>query len=140
MPKKKIIFFIALLMLTFSGCIADSQVAIKLSPISTALNITSFNVSYKSTYSEPQNVTIKLETSDPRLGLSTSELDTFKQSLVLKEEVGSDYTNIKRIYIKVVETPIPPGNYRINATIEGEKSKNPLTSPPTDEMIVPVVP
>ena len=133
--KSKIIFFIILIMLTFSGCVGD-QVEISLSPISTDLNKASFNVSYSSSYSDPQNVTIDITTNDPRLGLSTSELDGFKQSVILDEEVGSRYTNSKRIYVKVIDSSIPSGDYKISAIIEGEKSKKTYRYTQLGEIIV----
>ena len=137
MYKTKIIFLIILLMLAFSGCISDKQVEMELSVISTDLNMATVEVTYLSLYSEPQNVTINLETNDQRLGLSTSKSDNFKQSITLNEEVGSDYKNSKRIYVKTIDSSIPPGNYKITATIEGEKSKL-LTFPLADEIIVPI--
>lgn len=137
MYKTKIIFLIILLMLAFSGCISDKQVEMELSVISTDLNMATVEVTYLSLYSEPQNVTINLETNDQRLGLSTSKSDNFKQSITLNEEVGSDYKYSKRIYVKTIDSSIPPGNYKITATIEGEKSKL-LTFPLADEIIVPI--
>ena len=137
MPSNEIIFLIILLMLTFSGCIIDNQVEIKLSPILTDLNKASFNVSYSSSYSDPQNVTIILTTNDQRLGLSTSELNNLNQSVIINEEVGNSYTNSKRIYVEVIDSSIPSGNYKITATIEGDKSKNTLTlAQQADEVIV----
>jgi len=137
MPKAKIIFLIILFMLAFSGCISDSQVKIELLLISTDINITNVEVTYSSLYSEPKNVTINLKTNDQRLGLSTSKSDNFKQSVTINEEVGSGYINSKRIYVKIIDSSIPPGNYKITATIEAEKSDY-LTKPVEDEIIVSI--
>ncbi len=140
MLKKKIILFTLLLMLAFSGCISY-QVEIKFPP-SIALNKTvmsSFNISYTNTYPEPQNVTINLKTNDQRLGLSLSDLDIFNPSISLREEVGSGYTNLKHIYVKVIDSSIPYGNYKITAYIEGEKSQSLIKLSPDAEITVSIV-
>ena len=82
----------------------------------------SFNVSYESTYSGAQNVTINLNTNDRRLGLSTSKLGPFTQVLLLKKEVSNGYTNSMLIYVKVTDSFIPDGNYKVSGTIQGEKT------------------
>lgn len=139
MSKKKIVFLTILLTLTFSGCIS-SEVQMRL-PNSISLNKNAtldFNASYWSTNPDPQYVTINLGTNDPRLGLSFSEQGIFKQAISFKEEVGYNYLNSKRIYVKVIDPSLPYGYYKINGAIEGEKSTGLVKFPVIAEMTVSI--
>lgn len=141
MSKKKIVFLTMLLTLTFSGCVSSEVNIILPNSVSLNKNATAdFNASYWSINPDPQYVTVNLGTNDPRLSLSVSEQGIFKQDISFKEEVGSNFLNSKRIYVKVTDPSLPYGYYKIKGTIEGEKSTGLVKFPIIAEMTVSVNP
>ena len=83
----------------------------------------SIEISYESDYSTSQKVTINLNPSDYRLGISFNEAGPYQRNLLFVEEVGTNYQNKKRIYFSVIDSSIPPGDYTVVLGIMGEKSE-----------------
>ena len=124
MLKKLSLIFIIILTVFSLGCTNFVYVSIDLpKEMNLNRNIASpIEISYKSDYSEPQNVAIAFNTSNSRLGLSLNKSGPYQQTLYFTEEVGINYQNKKIIYVNTTDSSIPPGDYTIGAGIKGEKS------------------
>ncbi len=132
LKRKKILVFIILLVLTSSlGClkpVTDYMTNVNLNFASKTMVITkdvsSSTIYYQSKYQEPQLVTIILQTSDDRIGLSWEASGTFKRSISWTQTIGGEQPNSKNFYIFIIGSSIPQGQYEIYGSIKGGKSND----------------